>query len=125
MNKFLKLYFTISVVIGTAIYVAQKQHFELPRIINNYVNDFLIVPICLTISLALLRLTRNDKGYYLRIYPVLYLALFYAVLFEFVLPQYYERYTSDPIDIILYFLSAILFYTLQRKRRTPYNWSNT
>ncbi|WP_422106456.1 hypothetical protein [Winogradskyella sp.] len=115
MNVTLKYYFTISVIIGTLVYVAQKQHMDLPIIINNYVNDFLIIPICLTISLFILRFTRNEQHYYLRLHHVVYLALFYSVLFELILPQYNERYTSDPIDILLYFLSGFLFYTLQRK----------
>ncbi|WP_299366922.1 hypothetical protein [Winogradskyella sp.] len=121
MNTTIKFYFFISVIVGVSIYIAQKQNIDLPLIVNNYVNDFLIVPICLTISLVLLRFTRNDEDYYLRFYHVLYLALFYAVLFEYVLPQFYERYTSDRVDIMLYFLSAMLFYYLQRKSKAHAN----
>ncbi len=115
MNRTLKLYFIVSVIIGTLIYGAQRLNMELPAIVNNYVNDFLIVPICLTISLTVLRITKNEPHFYLRLHHVLYLAIVYAILFEFILPKYYKRYTPDAVDVVLYMFSAILFYYLQRK----------
>ncbi len=121
MNTILRYYFFISLVIGSVIYIAQKQNIVLPYIINNYVNDFLIVPICLTLSLIVLRYTKNNKHYYLKIYHAIYLALIYAVLFEIILPRIYERYTADIIDATLYLFSAIIFYTLQEKKVTILN----
>lgn len=116
MNNVLKIYCFISLIVGTVIYICQKQHIIFPKIVNNYVNDFLIVPICLTISLALLRITRNNENYYLKLPLVLYLAGFYSILFEVILPAFKSRYTSDFIDVLLYFISSIVFYTFQTKQ---------
>lgn len=114
MSNYFKLYIYSSVIIAGFIYIAQKVKVSLPAVINNYVNDFLIVPICLTVCLNVLRYTRNNKTYQLPLYLIFYLCFCYSVLFEYVLPKYYERYTSDWIDVGLYFASGFVFHALQK-----------
>ncbi|TYP96466.1 hypothetical protein C7447_10732 [Tenacibaculum adriaticum] len=115
MRKPLYYYFIFSFVTGTAIYLASFYHFHLPDIIRFYVNDFLIIPIVLTISLITMQKLRNDINYTIPLSVVLYLCAMYAVLFEYFLPKFHLRYTADFIDVILYFLGGILFYYLQKK----------
>ncbi len=83
-------------------------------IINNYVNDFLIIPITLIISLVSIQKIRNNKTY--RISPVLivYVCALYSFIFEYYLPKNVPRYTYDIIDIVVYFLGGLLFYFLQK-----------
>ena len=81
-------------------------------------NDFLIIPIILTISLIILRKTKNSKNYQLHLLLILYLCNMYSIIFEFVLPKYLERYTADWIDVLLYFLSGLVFYKLQQTKKT-------
>jgi hypothetical protein len=114
MKKALIYYFIFSLVAGTSIYVLQKLSVSLPSIINNYVNDFLIIPIILTPSLYLLRWTRNNKNYVLPLSIILYLCALYSIFFEWYLPQVLERYTTDIIDVFLYFTGGIVFYALQK-----------
>lgn len=115
MNIWLRLYFIFSVIIGTTIYLFQIKRIKLPYIINNYVNDFLIIPIVLTICLFVLIRTRNNKNYKISLSIILYLCFLYSVLFEFIFPNYLARYTKDYIDILLYFAGGIVFYQLQKK----------
>lgn len=115
MGKIL-YYFIFSLFLGVTIYILQKSAVNLPLFINNYVNDFLIIPIVLTICLFVLKKTKNNKNYQLPLALILYLCLMYAILFEFIFPKYLERYTADWIDVTLYFLSGFLFYRLQKSK---------
>jgi hypothetical protein len=114
MNKKLFYYFIFCISTGTIIYVLQKLEVSLPKLINNYLNDFLIIPIVLYISLKILQWSRNDKSYTHSIYIILYLCALYSVLFEFVFPKYLARYTKDIVDVMLYFASGCIFYFLQK-----------
>lgn len=97
------------------MYMAQKLKYPIPSIINNYLNDFLIIPIVLILSLYVLRWSKNNNNYKISIGLIVYICGFYALLFECILPKYYVRYTADVIDVLLYFLSGIIFYYLQKK----------
>ena len=79
-----------------------------------YVNDFLIIPIVLFISLQILKKSKNNLNYKISLPIILYVCCLYSVLFEFVFPKYLARYTKDSIDIFLYFAGGIAFYLLQR-----------
>jgi hypothetical protein len=115
MNKKLVLFFAFSLCFGILIYTLQFLKVDLPKFINNYLNDFLIIPIVLFICLLFLRWSRNDKEFSLSLPIILYVCLLYSILFEFVFPEYLARYTKDYIDIILYFTGGITFYKLQSK----------
>lgn len=110
----LTYYFIASVVIGSLIYIAQKLLIKLPTFVNNYVNDFLIIPIVLTICLFVLRWSRNDKNYQVSLGVIFYICVLYSVLFEVILPKYYTRYTTDVLDVILYFAGGFVFFVLQK-----------
>lgn len=114
MNRFLKIYFISSLFIGLSVYIAQRNKCLLPDVIQFYLNDFLIIPIVLTISLYILRWSKNNKNYHIPLSIVLYSCFMYSFLFECFLPKFHLRYTSDFIDVILYFASGIIFYILQK-----------
>jgi Ca2+/H+ antiporter len=115
MNKKLTIYCIFSLLLGTLIYTLQYFNIQLPKIINNYLNDFLIIPIVLFACLIVLRWTRNDKKFTLSLSIIVYVCFIYSILFEFVFPKYLTRYTSDFVDVLLYFASGIIFFTLQNK----------
>ncbi|RCS27593.1 hypothetical protein DUT90_05635 [Polaribacter sp. WD7] len=115
MNKKLTYYFIFCVVTGTTVYYLQRFSIKLPQIFRFYVNDFLIVPIVLFISLQILKWSKNNTDYTLSIGIILYICLLYSVLFEFIFPKYIARYTKDYVDIFLYFASGFIFYQLQKK----------
>lgn len=114
-KKGLFYYFCFSCTLGSFVYLASLFKVELPGFIRFYVNDFLIVPIVLSICLYILRWSRANKKYCIPIWGILYVSLFYSLVFEFFLPQTNIRYTSDIIDVVLYFVSGFLFYYLQKE----------
>jgi hypothetical protein len=108
--------FLFCIITGTTIYFLQFFSISLPPSINNYLNDFLIVPIVLYISLYILKRTRNDSSFFLKIPIVLYVCFLYSIIFEYFLPKYVPRYTKDLIDVMLYFASGAVFYFLQKRK---------
>jgi hypothetical protein len=114
MKKALLYYFYFSVFTGTLIYFLQYYNVPLPRIIRFYLNDFLIIPIILFISLQVLKWSKNEKNHIISLPVILYLCLMYSILFEFIFPKYLARYTKDFVDVILYFASGFLYYKLQK-----------
>ena len=119
MNKKLTFFCVSSFIIGTTVYLLQYFNIPLPKIINNYLNDFLIIPIVLYACLLVLRFTRNDKNFTLNLFMILYVCTFYSIIFEFILPNYLARYTADIIDVLLYFAGGFAFYLLQNKAVIP------
>ncbi len=115
MKRAIYIYFVFSLFIGTTVYFAQKLKFSLPKIINFYLNDFLIIPIILSVCLFILRWSKSNKNYQISIWIVLYICSFYALLYEYFLPKYNSRYTADIIDVFLYFISGFIFFILQKK----------
>ena len=113
MNKKLSIYCISSILLGITTYLFQYFNISLPKVINNYLNDFLIIPIVLYLSLCFLRWSRNNPNFTLKISIILYICCMYSVLFEFVFPKYLPRYTKDYLDILLYFSGGFIFYILQ------------
>lgn len=114
-KKILTYYFIVSIAIGSIIYVAQKLSVKLPSFINNYMNDFLIIPMVLTVCLFVLQWSRSDKSFQISLGVIFYICIVYSALFEFILPKYFTRYTADILDVILYFAGGLVFFVLQKK----------
>ena len=114
MKKTLVYYFYFSIFIGTTIYLCEKMDVVLPDLFRFYVNDFLIIPIVLTIVLWVVRKSQNNVILQISFWKVVYICGFYSILFEFYLPKIHPRYTSDFVDVFLYFISGLLFYILQK-----------
>ena len=116
MKKKLPYYFVVSIIIGGIIYACDKFQIILPKFIRYYVNDFLIVPIVLTLSLISIRKLKNSKEFKLSLLQIAYICLLYALIFEYWLPKFHARYTADLIDVLLYFISGTVFYFLQKDK---------
>lgn len=115
MKKKLIYYFIFSVLIGSSIYTCQKLGVMLPSIVNFYVNDFLIIPMILTVILFIVKKAKNQPQKTISLLNILYLCMMYSFFFEYWLPKFHVRYTSDVIDVGLYFLSGVVFYFLQKE----------
>lgn len=86
-----------------------------PWWIRFYLNDLLCMPIVLSICLAVIRYLKSEGNYFLDGYKVMFMVVFYAIIFEWILPKSNERYTSDIWDIVCYAFGGFLFYVFQRK----------
>lgn len=102
-------------LISIIIFSMQKTGLYLPQILNNYANDLLCLPLVLGIITFIIRSLKKDEFFKLPLFFILTMALYYSLYFEYYLPQNNPRYTSDWIDVILYFIGAVAFYSYERK----------
>lgn len=107
--------FYCSVLLACLLYIGQRLQLPLPNWVYFYANDFLCMPVVLSFCLAALRIIKKDETIYVPIGIIIALTSYFAVYFEWFMPQMNSRYTGDIIDIVLYFFGAILFYALQKK----------
>ncbi len=107
-------YFPVFVGMAILIYIAQQYSFALPALLNNYVNDFLCMPIVLKICQYTVQRLKSDGNLQLPIGLAFTLSLFYALYFELVLPKFNTRYTTDWMDVALYGFGFLFFITIER-----------
>lgn len=113
LEMFKPLFFIISLAALT-IYILQRTNTAIPAWINNYANDFLCLPIVLSLITLLFRRLKRNKTYQIPLGAVFSLAAYYSFYFEYYLPVTTSRYTADPIDVFLYFLSGLIFCLLNK-----------
>jgi len=111
-----KILYFIMLVIAASIYSSQKLAIPLPLLVNNYLNDLLCIPLVLGALIFIIRKLKHDPRFTLPFGFIFILSSYYAIFFEYYLPKINIRYTSDWIDVLLYFLGGILFYLFQRVR---------
>lgn len=109
-----RIIFWIMTAIALLVFSLQKLTIPLPKVLNNYANDFLCLPIVLGILTFLIRVMKKDNDFKFPLAFMLLLASYYAVYFEYYLPEVNPRYTADVMDVFLYFTSAIAFYLFQK-----------
>ena len=110
------LYFTM-VFIALTIYTMQRLQVSLPFLVNNYGNDLLYLPLVLGAIEFLIRRLKRDSSFKLSLGFVIFLACAYSIYFEYYLPKVDARYTSDCIDVILYFVGGIAYFFIGNKRK--------
>ncbi|TLF46568.1 hypothetical protein [Maribacter aurantiacus] len=115
---FQKHYFQVFSLFAVLIYLAQRLEISLPALANNYLNDFLCMPIVLKICLEGARFIKSDNR--LQLPPMLCftVTLLFAGYFEGYLPIINARYTQDPWDLLCYAAGMCLFFWLERRIRT-------
>ena len=107
--------FILIVLVAITIYATSFFYVNIPFWVDHYINDLLCMPIVLSISLAVIRFIKSEKQLYVPFSIILILTLYFSLHFEWLMPQLSSRYTSDIIDVILYFSGAILFYRFQKQ----------
>ncbi len=109
------LYFPLFCLTAAIVLSLQKMSAALPEWTNNYLNDFLCMPIVLFIGQFTVRKLKRNNALRLPWPLILTLTLFYSIYFEYYLPSFNLRYTADFLDIILYFLGSAFFYFMENK----------
>ncbi|MBU2926941.1 hypothetical protein [Winogradskyella psychrotolerans] len=107
--------FYISVLLASTVYLANRFEVPLPNWVYFYINDFLCMPIVLSTCLAVLRIIKKTETLYVPISVVLALTIYFSIYFEWIMPHINMRYTSDIIDVGLYFFGALLFLRFQKQ----------
>lgn len=109
-----KIVYFLMCIIACTIYSMQRLNLSVPSLINNYVNDFLCLPILLGVISFVIRRLKNDYSFRLPFLFVIILASYYSFYFEQYLPRFNSRYTADWIDVILYFLGGFAFLIAEK-----------
>lgn len=86
-----------------------------PALISSYFADLICVPFVMSLSLVLLRLLKQDDNLQLSIAKIVFFVVYVSLVFEWLLPMYSDRYTSDVGDVVAYAIGAILYYLFQKK----------
>ncbi len=79
------------------------------------------MPVILTLCLVGVRIIKRLPVFELTLKMVFKMTLFYAVLFEWMLPHYYPNtYTADFFDVIAYAMGGLSYILVfpQRKKHT-------
>lgn len=113
-----KILYGLMALTAICIYVLQRFEVSMPRLINNYLNDLLCMPLVLGAVTFIIRYLKKDKTFQLSLFFVLFMAGYYSFYFEYYLPKVNVRYTSDLIDVALYFIGSIGFYYFQKRSST-------
>lgn len=83
-----------------------------------HLTDLLFVPAMGFFALILIRIIKRDKTITISPLLVFIQVVLVSVYFEWYLPNYspkrFEWYTSDLVDVAMYFLGGVIFLALQR-----------
>jgi len=112
---FQKHYFPVFMLLAMWVYIAQGLEIPLPKLANNYLNDFLCMPIVLKIGLEGARFLKSDDALQLPPMLCVVVTLLFAGYFEGYLPHVNARYTQDYWDLLCYAAGMFLFLWLERK----------
>ncbi|CAN5294506.1 hypothetical protein BH23BAC2_BH23BAC2_10860 [soil metagenome] len=114
--KTLYYFFLVSLVIFFSILILGHFNILLPSWVRFYVNDFLCMPVVLTICLKVTHYLKKDSSIRLPLSLILLLTAFYSLYFEWYLPGVEPRYTGDWWDVVLYIAGSLVFFFLQFKK---------
>lgn len=65
-----------------------------------------------------MQIVKKNNTLKLSVLQVIIGAAYYALLFEFLVPQFDEKYTADFNDVICYFTGALGYWIWQKKMMT-------
>lgn len=114
-------FFVCCVLFACSVYGLIFLETPIPRWVRFYAADFLCMPIVLSFCLLLIRKYKQAPNLKLPLYSILSLTTFYSLYFEVYLPPRNLRYTADPIDVLMYFSGAMLFYLVQKQTTSTFN----
>jgi len=89
-----------------------------PFLVSSYLDDLVVMPILLTLSLIGIRLLGSQPDFEL---PRTYLVaafLFVSIAFEWWIPLRSTEFTSDWLDVACYGLGTFTFYLLRKGATT-------
>jgi len=96
-------------------FVEKIMHWHLP-IVDSYLDPLLSMPIILGIHLAERRVLFDEKkDFILPIFEVIVILVFFALIFEWGLPHWFDGFVYDPLDFVAYAIGALFFIAFINK----------
>lgn len=83
-------------------------------LINNYVNDFLSIPLVLKISQLICEKFIYQKKINFTFSLIIAICMYWSLLFEVIFSKILSRYTTDYLDIFAYFVGGIVYYLIEK-----------
>lgn len=108
----------ISLISSYAVSVYFKYYIPSNNWFNQYWADLVCMPIVFAIALKCIQIVKKNNTLTLSVLQVTIGAVYYALLFEFLAPQFDEKYTADFNDVICYFIGALGYWIWQKKMMT-------
>lgn len=87
--------------------------------IKYHLTDLFFIPVLLSASVLLTKIIKRDnKLLYLKPLDIGIVIFFVSIYFEWYLPNFNNpnQYTSDYIDIIMYFVGGLIFWFIQKTK---------
>lgn len=116
MKRYLNKFLLSCVFCYLLVRVGRLGIIELPKPINSYLSDLVCLPLVLHSTFIIIRYGLKRDIDHFSLQTTLLSALYFSVLFEFILPKISMNYTSDYWDVLFYFLGALTYYFLQKKK---------
>jgi prepilin signal peptidase PulO-like enzyme (type II secretory pathway) len=101
--------FLVSTLIFSANQLVEYHGVFIP-LVHAYLDDLLVMPIFLSISLAFMRCVYNHPAGKLHPRQIIWGTAWIAVLFELVFPLYKSNHYPDPWDVLAYAIGAAVFW---------------
>ncbi|TVR38631.1 MAG: hypothetical protein EA392_09150 [Cryomorphaceae bacterium] len=121
-----RVLFAVMMVLYAMLYLLRVLDVYIP-VVSDYLADLLALPVILTISrFLMIKFKVVNPSFEINLWMVLLTATYVSLVFEWWLPPRSERYTSDLVDVMAYFLGAIAYYLYRRSSKsTPYADKNS
>lgn len=105
-----------SILIYLVLIILKKSGIYIP-FVSDYIADFLVMPVVLTVALWAVRRTGEDrKSYTFQWWHVAIAVGLYGFLFEWLFPRMTDRFTADPWDLLAYAAGGLVFYFLMNRK---------
>lgn len=84
-----------------------------PVFFSHYFADLLCMPLLLSYALLFMRWFRGEPDLHLSTAMILAGVVYVSVVFEWILPHFFRRYTSDVWDVVMYGIGGMFYYCFQ------------
>ena len=101
--------FLVAVVAYLMVRINRQGWINLPTLLNDYLADLVCMPIILCFCLVGVRWIKKIPQFWLSWRMILSMTLFYAIIFEWLLPLKSNEYTGDILDVVMYFVGALVY----------------
>jgi hypothetical protein len=115
MKTLLNRWFILGCAIWIVVFTMRKSGHAIP-FINGYIDDAFAIPVIANLGLWFQRTFVIKNNYYvLAPWHVIFITVYVSILFEGLLPLYSKTYTADWIDVLLYAIGGLFFYSVMNK----------
>lgn len=97
------------------LYFMNRMGYTFPDPVQFYLADLFAVPVVATLTMWLTRWTVQKQDFTLPGTLIVFIVLLFILLFELLLPLVMNRYTSDPLDALMYAIGGIFFWKVMNK----------